>query len=80
MSSVSNTATSVEVLLGVAAPNSRFTYHCRECGARCTSYHADLKTSRYINDAAEAKNIEGTGLGTWRCPVHGKVKVTRRTA
>lgn len=64
--------------LGLAPAKSRFTYHCAHCDARCTSYHADLQTERYIGEAEKPKKIEGPGLGTWRCPVHGVTKVVRR--
>ena len=55
-----------------------FEYHCVQCSAVCASYHKDLVVDRYIPlDTEMPKQVRGTGLGTWRCPTHGKTKVRR---
>ncbi len=50
-------------------------YLCREpgCGRECVSYHTEMKVTRWIDD--KPVEVLGIGLGTWRCMLHGAVKV-----
>ena len=54
------------------------TYHCSNCGKACTSQHAVLQTVRFVGADQREVKVTGEGLGTWSCPVHGVVSVTRR--
>jgi predicted nucleic acid-binding Zn ribbon protein len=50
---------------------SEYRYVCERCGQRCLLVH---------EPGAAQRTIHHQTLGTWRCPTHGKTKVTRARA
>ena len=48
-----------------------YRYYCTGCGERAWSNHNELKATHPVT----GKEINGFGLGGWRCKTCGKTKV-----
>lgn len=70
-----------------------FEYRCSKCGEYMSVSHQSARVERFVGTSSESSRwhdrldpdkekpktitISVTGLGTWRCPTHGKVPCVR---
>jgi predicted RNA-binding Zn-ribbon protein involved in translation (DUF1610 family) len=52
-------------------------YLCSKCGLKASSTNRTDRIERFIGLEKKATTVSVRGLGTFRCPVHGKVSVRR---
>jgi hypothetical protein len=56
--------------------SAKFKYYCAECGHEAFANHNELSATREVE--GRSLEVKGLGLGTWRCPIHGKCRVERK--